>query len=362
MKWLTWKTDEIKSIQILRAIAALSVVNVHATGAKDYNLLYFGSFGVDIFFVISGFVIAFVITKDTSHFMLKRFFRICPMYYLATLVAAVSLFVFPQLINNEVSLSVVGFIKSLLFIPSAENGGKPVLGVGWTLQFEMFFYLVMYISLLLLRNKKYAPYLCIVLILLYLGVAQVIRPNNYALKYFNNDLMLEFVYGVILFKCYEYVKTKNLNINSVAKIIMSAIGAISCYGFMIFINSNQLYVTYRCVYFGLPSLLFVISLLALEKNMKDTNWTRVFVKIGEASYIMYLLHYHIVLFFSRVIFNKLIGPNSIFILELFKLIIAFIAVIVISVILHEFVDNPIQKRLKKLLKRKKTVETLAVPL
>ena len=349
MTWLTWKENEIKSIQILRAIAALSVVYVHCTISKDYYFPATGLFGVDIFFIISGFIIAFVVTRDVNQFMIKRVFRIYPMYLLATLGSAFVLIVAPNIFNT-MTITWAGFIKSLFFIPDPEKG-SPILGQGWTLRFEMFFYFAMYLSLLFVKNKKYSSYVCIAFIVIFLSGFQIIKPNNYMLNYFNNGLLFEFVYGVLLFKCYEYVKAKKYKVNNVLKISMSMLMAIIGYGSMVFFDITHIHVTgLRHIDYGIPSLLLAAALLTLENNIKDTKVMRGVVKIGEASFVMYLVHYHIVIFFSRCIFNNIISAKNIFIIELVKIAIAFIMTIIISIIIYEGIDKPIQKQLKKFLK------------
>lgn len=351
MTWLKWKNNEIKSIQILRAIAALSVVYVHCTTAGDYNFLTTGSFGVDIFFIISGFIIAYVIEKDSSQFLLKRIFRIYPMYIIATIMMIFTVLIFPTLIKST-TISFSGFIKSILFIPGIENRGYPILGQGWTLRFEMFFYLLMFICILIVRNKKYASLICAGFIFLFIGIASILKPINYFINYFCNDIILEFACGVLLFKCNKYIIKRQFKINRFAKISICIFVAVICYGFMVFIDIKSISVSkFRSLYYGIPSLLMVIAILMLEINIKDTKLTRIIIEIGEASYVMYLFHYHIVIFFSRAIFNKTIGANSIFLIELTKIIIAFSVTIIISVIAYEFVDKPIQIYLRGVLKR-----------
>ena len=137
----------IVSIQLLRAIAALSVVYTHSTAAGDYNFPPAGAFGFDIFFIISGFIIAYMVSGNTENFLVKRIIRIAPLYVLATIVMTMTVAFFPNLIGST-TISFSGFIKSVLFIPGPENRGYPILGQGWTLNFEMFFYFVMFLCIL----------------------------------------------------------------------------------------------------------------------------------------------------------------------------------------------------------------------
>jgi peptidoglycan/LPS O-acetylase OafA/YrhL len=94
----------LNSIQLLRAFAALSVVlNHYASYAFGVNV---GGFGVDVFFIISGFIIAFIATKNTNYFLLKRIVRVAPLYMVATLMMTGVILVFPSLVNStDVSFS-----------------------------------------------------------------------------------------------------------------------------------------------------------------------------------------------------------------------------------------------------------------
>jgi peptidoglycan/LPS O-acetylase OafA/YrhL len=75
------------------------------------------------------------------------------------------------------------------------------------------------------------------------------------------------------------------------------------------------------------------------------------VLLGEASYAMYLFHYHIIAFLSRVIFPRIIGNDNIFFVEMAKLLFTIIATIMISIYLYKLVDMPIQKGLRKIIKK-----------
>jgi peptidoglycan/LPS O-acetylase OafA/YrhL len=109
--------------------------------------------------------------------------------------------------------------------------------------------------------------------------------------------------------------------------------------------------TNRNINYGIPSLILVISLLFLEKDIKDHMIIRFGILLGEASFVMYLIHYHVVILLARVVFNKTIGENSILIIEIIKIIIAFIVTIILSIIVYKYIDKPIQNIFRKLLKK-----------
>jgi peptidoglycan/LPS O-acetylase OafA/YrhL len=116
------------------------------------------------------------------------------------------------------------------------------------------------------------------------------------------------------------------------------------YGLHIFKNRN--------IFYGIPALVLVAALLSLEKDLTDNKFIRFFVKLGEASYAIYLFHYYIVVFFSRIIFVKLLGDNTNSTVEIIKIVITMTVTVIVSIIIYEVVDKPIQNYLRKIMKRK----------
>jgi peptidoglycan/LPS O-acetylase OafA/YrhL len=130
--------------------------------------------------------------------------------------------------------------------------------------------------------------------------------------------------------------------------------AIGSYGFLVFTDFYKFYfLNNRNFYYGIPALLLVMAVLFMENNIKENKITRFGIELGKASYVMYLIHYHIVILLGRVIFNKLIGANNNFIIELIKIIIAFIITIIFSILIYRFIDKPIQKYLRNVLRKYK---------
>jgi peptidoglycan/LPS O-acetylase OafA/YrhL len=197
-------TGNIISIQLLRAIAALSIVYLHCTTAGNYKLFSTGAFGVDIFFIISGFIIAYMVSKNTENFLIKRIIRIVPLYFLATVAMTLTVMFFSGFLDNR-TISISGFIKSILFIPGPENSGLPILIQGWSLNYEMFFYVIMFLCILFVKNKKYLTIACISVLTSIIIVLHLINSTNFIINYYKNSLFLEFIYGMILYHVYIYI-------------------------------------------------------------------------------------------------------------------------------------------------------------
>jgi peptidoglycan/LPS O-acetylase OafA/YrhL len=352
------KNDTIKSIQILRAIAALSVVYSHCTSGGDYKFPSMGGFGVDIFFIISGFIIGYIVSRNTEHFMVKRIIRIVPLYYIATLLMTFTVLLLPHFIHST-TVSVSGFIKSILFIPGPENRGFPILGQGWTLNFEMFFYLITFLCILAVKNEKYIIITCVSVLTIFVIVLNIIKPNIYLLNRYQTGLFPEFIYGLLLYCGYGYYgkkHTSNISNKMNGKVILKIVAliglAVISYAYLVFRDVYHFTIFHnRNIAVGIPAFVLVSALLLLENTIGDNKFVRIGIKLGEASYAMYLFHYHIVTFFSRIAFPKIFGDTHGGGMEVVKLIVAILLTAIISVLIYELVDNPIQKHLRKMLKK-----------
>ncbi len=190
------------SVQVLRAVAAMSVVAVHfeyvrnaLTGRISQPLqLYSLSAGVDLFFVISGFIMVysseqlFCTSRGWLTFLTRRLSRIVPLYWLAT-CAALAIMSPPQTWDT--------ITKSFLFIPyRTDTTYFPAHAGGWTLNFEMFFYCVFSIALFLPRNIAVPA---VGLALTSLVVLGQIAPISWApISFWSDPIILEFVAGMTI--------------------------------------------------------------------------------------------------------------------------------------------------------------------
>jgi peptidoglycan/LPS O-acetylase OafA/YrhL len=344
----------IASIQLLRAVAALCIVFLHCTIAGDYKIPSTGAFGVDIFFIISGFIIAFIVSTDSGFFLLKRAIRIIPMYYLATFAAILTVILFSDFMLDSPELTLAIIVKSLLFIPFNENTGFPVLKQGWTLNYEIFFYLVMFICIITVKNKKYIAALCAAFLTVFLAALKITSSNIYILNFYLDGLIPEFIYGILLYYCYSLFGTGSGKrvVNPCLKRAVLIIMVIASFGFLVFSDVCRFYLSSnRNIYYGIPALILTASLLFLEKDIKDNRIIRFGIELGEASYVIYLIHLHIVFFFSRVVFSKIPIENGSIFIEIIKLIAAFAVTIILGVIVYRFIDKPVQDYFRKALKR-----------
>lgn len=229
----------IGNLQVLRAFAAIAIVLYH-TNCPLINGLPRDFQAVSVFFVISGFIMTYIILKDDRQqapavFLSHRIIRIVPMYWLAVFVLVV--FSNLGLLNLAVTLPALlkmaqegplrivrwlltglnlfsfyrpaDLLQTFLFIPYKDVNGDlhPVLGVGWTLNLEMFFYVVYALSLF--ARKLFAPVIAAVSVASIWGVGQL--TNGYADSWFGlyaSAYVPYFVVGILTYYAWRMMEQR----------------------------------------------------------------------------------------------------------------------------------------------------------
>ena len=164
--------NKIESIQVLRFFAAFSVMMVHLP------IFEFGIWGVDIFFIISGFIMMYVTENNEKFFLIKRIFRIVPLYWILTLGVFILAIFVPDILNNTTA-NIEHLFKSLFFIPFDKNGTGhfPILFLGWTLNFEVIFYFLFALSLVFFQKNKMIA--CSIFIIFFLAINKIFSEKNF---------------------------------------------------------------------------------------------------------------------------------------------------------------------------------------
>lgn len=281
-------------IQTLRFLAALLVVVYHVEGAlinrANFPMPnYFGmggQIGVDVFFVISGFIIALTTSKiksennreNTINFMVKRVIRIVPVYWFYTFLKIVAILAIPSLALNT-SFDLQHILGSLFFIPTANpvNGSLfPVVPVGWSLNFEMLFYLIFAVAIFLKANKFAVVALAFSLVFF----LEHQFPSNEILSFFAHVRLFEFFLGMIAFDIFTKVKKVSASL-TLAFLILS----VSLFSLNFADIYNQYFLTV-----GLGSFFMVLFFLYSETWIVKCRLKKIFEKLGDASFTLYLSH------------------------------------------------------------------------
>lgn len=331
------KHVNLQSIQILRFIAATSVIYAHtANGA-------FGNFGVDIFFVISGFVMAYVVANGTTpaRFAINRISRIVPLYWLLTTLLFALILVRPSLVDASTieAATWINYIKSLFFIPYYGATGcnlRPMLCAGWTLNYEMFFYACVCLSLILAK-KHFLPLSCVLLIAIF---AMARFSDNKLMYYFYGaTIIFDFILGLLAYVVYRSGLLKTI---PGWLLILCSIFA---YGIMVYAEIELRHDHFPIL--AVSSFLLVVSFLGLEKKFNSNAVATAFLaKLGDASYATYLTHWFVLVVMRKIVDEKLswIQYDS-----LTGTIIAIIGALAVGQITYNLLDKPLHAHTKKML-------------
>jgi exopolysaccharide production protein ExoZ len=285
----------LTSLQYLRGIAALMVVYFHSVlqlrnlGGGQGALPLFGESGVDLFFVLSGLLMWLTTANSRATpwaFMRKRLIRIAPLYWGLTLAAGAVALAAPSLLKSTV-WEASHFFASLLFIPApnpafmdaAAQGLRytPVIIPGWTLNYEMFFYLVFALCIVL---KPVARLLLVpgVFVALWLaGAAGLVQEGP--LAYYSNPIIFEFVLGMGV----ALLLQRRWFLAPWCAALAGVVAAVAL------VYADLHHAPWRPLSFGVPAAVLIYCLCSLESRACSLELP-VLRLLGDASYSIYLTH------------------------------------------------------------------------
>jgi peptidoglycan/LPS O-acetylase OafA/YrhL len=291
-------------VQVLRGVAAFLVVCFHVTsnvsssdssptdvggGFHALPRLLVGNAGVDLFFLISGFVIVWTTRDNWSRpnawrvFLDKRLSRVLPLYWSLTTGKLLAVLAFPYVFRGS-HLQVWSVVSSYLLIPSYDGEGRinPLITAGWTLCFEMAFYYVCAICLAV--GKR--PFVLAAPLLIALGLVGIFRtPGWGAPASLIDPLLLEFVAGMWVG---EMARRDLIHGNRFVMFALLMAGIGLWLAGELLLTSPTAY-AFRALVWGGPATLILFSTIALEEHL---NFRKLFLPLllGDASYSIYLTH------------------------------------------------------------------------
>jgi exopolysaccharide production protein ExoZ len=284
--------SDIESLQWLRFIAA-AMVAIHHThaplaglfpGQPLANVTSFAA-GVDLFFVISGFVM--VLTTYThrpsaADFMRRRIVRIVPLYWLFTALMVLAVLIIPSAFQRS-RFELWHTISSFLFMPTNHpvlDKLSPILVVGWTLNYEMFFYFV-FAATLAFSPKRQLGIVAVVFVAL-TGAASATSHSYTWLAFWGSGIVLEFLFGMIV--ALAYFSALQLRFALVLAALACCAALFTPHALSSGDNEH-----YRFIFWGLPAFGVVLAVTSLEKAV---GWPRSpqLRYLGDASYSIYLSH------------------------------------------------------------------------
>jgi exopolysaccharide production protein ExoZ len=286
----------------------------------------FGSFGVDIFFVISGFIMVWI-SKPTDtplHFIWNRIRRVVPLYWFFTLLMAIILLLLPSVFKNTV-FDLSALMRSLAFLPGYSVAYSdqvwPIVAPGWSLNYEMYFYLIFALSLLVASRFRIL-FISAVILGVFL-LANSLNNKSAMQLFYSESIVFEFIFGMLLAVAWK----RGLRLPASTGLWLILLGFS-----LLFLQLPAS----RIIEFGLPSLLVVTGCLYAQAT--EVRWA---VVLGDASYALYLSH-----IFSLGVLRKALppllgdGPVAAWIFVVISLIVCT----AISVVVHFGIDNWLLRR------------------
>jgi exopolysaccharide production protein ExoZ len=340
------------NIQVLRAIASVLVVHAHAAGPAGFGLSWDGGAnGVDLFFVISGFIIAYVASIDSDQFVKRRLIRIVPIYWSSTLVLFVLVLVLPSLFRTT-SADPELLVRSLLFLPHGDfvhSDGipHPTLSGGWTLNYEMYFYMVFAIALAI--SSRWATTIAVAMLLAAITIINATGLSSSPVaKFYGEPIIFEFGFGIAAFhvmRAVEAMVKRNAKWKPPKLVLyLAVIAGLACIAF-----TKELFDGVpRWISTGIPSFFTVLGAVLLERvhDVKVTN--KVAVMVGDASYVLYLIHAYVVYGIIRIVLrNQHFGEVTGQLMVVLLMVISCVA----AVAIYRWYEQPILRVLKRWLIR-----------
>lgn len=343
----------VANIQVLRTFAALAVVWHHLQQQLELYLgvasgTWFGIAGVDVFFVISGFIM-FHTHPELPHsplaFWSDRVIRIAPPYWFATL-AVVALYLAGFQPQGLKAVDVGDVLTSLGFVPDIRSDGleSPVLSVGWTLIYEMFFYFLFGLSFFL--RSRLTALLALSVFFAAMGLILQLAPNlPYAVRFYMQPITLEFAAGGAL--AILYARIGGIP-SAVARTIGFGLIAAGVVGVFVtadlagdLVNTKRL--DLRTLTLGVSAIAIVAGALVLDRGGIRARNAKLML-LGAASYTIYLLHPLAVQFSTKILASLvgLRGPDGVILLA----VAGFGSAVGIGVLFYLKVEHPLHKMLK----------------
>ena len=337
-------------LQILRFVAAMLVavmhitqaISIHITGRGEGVYWGTGAVGVDIFFIISGFVMMLSTANvpfsgprradNAWIFIKRRILRIVPLYWFYTLLKAALLLAVPALAVKSV-IEPWHLGASLIIITVTAPWGliQPVLPVGWTLNFVLLFYVVFALAIMIGSPRVRH---CL-LFFLALFVAARFFPTSVPLQFYAQSIIFEFIIGVAFAQALLRWGTAPAS----AGALLLAAGAVFTIGLGWDPASGRLFP------WGVGSAASVLGMLWLEPLIENRRWAKPLAFLGDASYSIYLSHTFVVP--ATVIAMKKLGVTD----TLSVFCVAAVAVMAAGSIYYLWLEKPLIAVFKRLLFR-----------
>ena len=328
------------TLQVMRGVAAnlvvvshLSVIEAKYTSGQILpSFSAYGIAGVDIFFVLSGFIMVVVAGKGIGaiQFLWRRVARIYPPYWVVSLVVLATSLAEPAWVNSSIQ-GPISLWRSFLLLPDST---LPLLAVGWTLIHEVYFYLVFAIFL-----AVRIPILIGLLGWGFVLLMLIILGGDYLTSFplgrlCTNPLTAEFMMGAAIGVLYDRKKMRGAAWAGVIGLVALAASIVFVAPALSLANNTHLD-AWRVVLFGIPATLIIYWLAASEQKAVQTP-ARLLIALGDWSYATYLTHVLVLSAVGRII-HAMAPPGPISSLVL--IVVGFLTVNLIGAFMFRFFER-----------------------
>lgn len=351
------KAKKINSLMGLRFLFALGIFihhfdtfsDLNITNYNQYSSLFFEGFiGVNFFYVLSGFIIAYCYMKKMKEqiikpgeFIYKRIARVWPVHVLTLVIASIS-YASISVVFSKSGIINIAMLQS--FIP-IDNYAFGFNGVSWSLSTEMFFYISF--CFLVLLPEKYIKTLFAILtgaivMCLFQGANNI--PNASWMFYINPLFrMVDFLAGILIFQLFDKTNKEKISIKNATYLEITSIVLLLI---MMYLGTKQTISIYlRWDIYYLVPISILVYVFAIDKGlMSRIIGNKVFVFLGECSFVFYMIHQIVLVKIKQLFSSEITSMTS-----LFKWGgVALIITIVISIALYYFYEKPANKLMLKL--------------
>jgi exopolysaccharide production protein ExoZ len=342
----------IENLQALRGIAVLWVVGRHIMvfGERSIghiqvlrDLFLSGDAGVDLFFAISGFVMVMTTRGKlgqplaAKQFLFRRFTRIYPLYWIFTLVTLAVFLLHPELINRTGRGVGIDLIRSFFLWP---QHGMPLLGQGWSLTYELFFYCV-FSLLLLLKEDHLLKAISIWMICTLVGNCLISRTQIAELNVIFDPLVLEFILGAMVAIIFGKGWIPKFGwVFAALGIIGILIGGIIYHGETSITEAKWT----RFGIYGTASVLVLYGMVGAE--LRSKSYLPVILrKMGDVSYSIYLTHILVIAGIAHIWHRK--ATTSIWEQSVMIGVMVF-GTVIFGGLVYQFLEKPIHEFSRRL--------------
>jgi exopolysaccharide production protein ExoZ len=345
---------QLYGIQVLRALAALMVAIHHVQGDAGFLAAKAGtSFtpshalpwtaGVDLFFVISGFIMVhasaglFDRPDGARLFVARRIARIVPLYWAATTLFLMVLLASPALVNSDVP-SLARIAASYLFWPMANAAGElqPIYSLGWTLNYEMLFY-ALFGAALLAPGRLVIPLVTTALAGL-VATQALAGPLPLPFGFWGQPIVLEFAAGMAV----GLFRQNGLRLDGRLRWLMAAAGIAL---FVVASGDGWAQTSWGAVALRGPAALLLVTAAACGRNVTAPSaLVRSLAVLGDASYALYLVHPFAMRALREVFARLAPSATSLFI------VLALIAAVLAALAVYHWFERPMTRVLRRALR------------